>query len=82
MLHIIKRTKNAKPDVSLLYNIHELQEILCVGRNLAYRFAHKRNFPKIIINGHYFFPKEPVRKVGRAERRKEFESIITFRDYP
>lgn len=46
----------------LLYTIDELQEVLGVGRNLAYRLARKRGFPKIVINGRFYFPADKVKK--------------------
>lgn len=44
----------------MMYNIKELQAVLGVGRNLAYKLANERSFPKIVINGRYYFPKEKV----------------------
>lgn len=56
----------------IMYNINELQEILGVGRNLAYKLAQSRNFPKIVINGRYFFPKDQVHKWVSQKIGKDF----------
>lgn len=45
-----------------MYNIKELQAVLGIGKNLAYRLAQDRNFPKLMINGRYYFPKDKVDK--------------------
>lgn len=46
----------------MMYNIKELQQVLGIGRTLAYRLAQDRNFPKLTINGRYYFPKDKVAK--------------------
>jgi len=50
-----------KPD-KLLYNISELQAALGMGRNLVYELVRYNTFPKITINGRFYFPKSQVEK--------------------
>lgn len=51
-----------KTPEKIMYNIKELQAVLGIGKNLAYRLAQDRNFPKLMINGRYYFPKDKVDK--------------------
>lgn len=44
----------------LMYNISDLQKVLGIGKTLAYRLAQDRNFPKLMINGRYYFPKDKL----------------------
>lgn len=45
-----------------MYNITELQDAFGIGRNLAYKLAQQRGFPSIKINGHYYFPKDKLKR--------------------
>lgn len=55
-------SEDGTPTPSLFYTVQELQQAFGIGRNLAYRLAHKRGFPKIVINGHFYFPKDKIDK--------------------
>lgn len=50
-----------KPE-KLLYNISELQSVLGMGKTLLYELVKNDTFPKITINGRYYFPKAQIEK--------------------
>lgn len=56
----------------MLLNMRELQAALGVGRTLAYKIAQDRNFPKMTINGRYYFP---VHKVEQWIERNQGKDI-------
>lgn len=56
----------------IMYNIKELQTVLGIGRTLAYRLAQDRNFPKLMINGRYFFPKDKLEKWIERNQGKNY----------
>ena len=56
----------------IMYNVKELQAVLGIGRTLAYRLAQDRNFPKIMINGHYYFPKDKLEKWIERNQGKNY----------
>jgi predicted DNA-binding transcriptional regulator AlpA len=58
----------------LLYSMDELRSVLGIGRTLAYKIAKDRNFPKLKINGRYYFPRDKVAKW--IERNQGKECII------
>ena len=57
----------------ILYTIQEVQDVLGIGRNLAYKLLHLRGFPSININGRYFVPKEKLETWVKANIGKHFE---------
>lgn len=56
----------------ILYNIKDLQAVMGIGQSLAYRLARDRNFPKIVINGRYFFPKDKLEKWIERNQGKDY----------
>ena len=46
----------------LMYNVADLQEILGIGRSLAYKLVAMDDFPKVIINNRYYIPAEKLQK--------------------
>lgn len=50
-----------KPE-RLLYNVADLQAVLGIGRSLAYKLMAQPDFPKLVINGHYYIPVDKLKK--------------------
>lgn len=57
-----------------MYNINELQAVLGIGKTLSYELAHSNTFPKIMINGRYYFPKHKIEKWIDAHIGKNFDT--------
>ena len=49
-------------DGRLLYNTTEVMRMLGIGRTLMYKLLTRPDFPKIMINGRYYIPKEKLTK--------------------
>lgn len=49
-------------DKKLLYSVQDLEVVFGIGKTLAYRLIHIQGFPKIRINGRYYFPKDQLQK--------------------
>lgn len=54
----------------LLYSVSDLQQVLGIGRSLAYMLLARDDFPKIVINGRYFIPVDALRRWIEKESRR------------
>ncbi len=46
----------------ILYNTKDLQIVLGVGKNVAYKLMRSKNFPSIVIGGRYFVEVKTLEK--------------------
>ena len=60
-------------DDKILYTPKDLQRILGIGKNLAYKLIQTRGFPSININGHYYVPKTKLIKWLETNSGKHLE---------
>ncbi len=62
----------AKATEKILYDIKDLQLLFGIGKTLAYKLAQERNFPKMMINGRYYFPKDKLEQWIERQQGKNF----------
>lgn len=55
----------------IMYNMRELQQVLGIGKNLAYELVAIPSFPKITINNRYYIPCEQLREWVQKNRNRE-----------
>ena len=61
-----------KPE-KLLYNTAELKALFGMNKNLIYDLIALNSFPKITINGRYYFPVDAVKKWVSQNTGKSIE---------
>ena len=66
-------TKTLPTEEQILCSAKDLQALMGIGKNLAYKLIQRRGFPSININGRYYVPKDKLLKWIEANVGRHLE---------
>lgn len=55
-----------------MLSVKDIQKIMGINKNLAYKLVGQNDFPKITINGRYYIPVESFRAWCKTYTGKEY----------
>lgn len=58
--------------ISPMLSVSDVQKIMGMNKNLAYRLVRQNDFPKITINGRYYIPVDSFRSWCKTYTGKEY----------